>query len=64
METGEKIKIQPNQFKEEYKKSIASYFRKIKLKCSDYKIDFMPTDINDGYNDVLLNYLLKRKKLH
>jgi uncharacterized protein (DUF58 family) len=64
METGEKIKIQPNQFKEEYKKSIASYFRKIKLKCNDYKIDFIPTDINDGYNDILLKYLLKRKKLH
>ena len=63
METGEKIKLQPSQFKEEYKKSINKYFRDIELKCADYKIDFIPTDINSGYHDVLLKYLLKRQKL-
>jgi uncharacterized protein (DUF58 family) len=64
METGENIKLQPNQFKESYKKTIEAYFKKIKLKCADYKIDFMPADINSGYYDVLLKYLLKRQKLH
>ena len=64
METGEKIKLQPNQFKEEYKTAIEEYFKKISLRCTDYKIDFMPADINSGYNDVLLKYLLKRQKLH
>ena len=64
METGEKVKIQPNQFKEVYQNSIAEYFKQIKLKCSDYGIDFIPVDIKDGYNNVLLNYLLKRQKLH
>ena len=63
METGEKIKLQPSQFKEEYKKSIKKYFRDIELKCADYKIDFIPTDINTGYHDLLLKYLLKRQKL-
>lgn len=64
METGENIKLQPNQFKETYKKTIEAYFKKIQLKCADYKIDFMPADINSGYHDVLLKYLLKRQKLH
>lgn len=64
METGDSIKLQPNQFKETYKKSIEAYFKGIELKCADYKIDFMPADINNGYHDVLLNYLLKRQKLH
>lgn len=64
METGEKLKIQPSQFKEEYKKSIEKYFKEIELKCSDYNIDFIPVDIKDGYNDVLLKYLLKRQKLN
>ena len=63
METGEAIKIQPNQFKEEYKSSIEAYFKSIALKCTDYKIDFMPADIRGGYNDVLLKYLLKRQKM-
>ena len=64
METGEKIKLQPSQFKEEYKKAVDEYFKKISLRCADYQIDFMPADINAGYNDVLLKYLLKRQKLH
>lgn len=64
METGESVKLQPNQFKETYKKSIEAYFKNIELKCADYKIDFMPADINNGYHDVLLKYLLKRQKLH
>lgn len=64
METGESVKLQPNQFKETYKKSIEAYFKNIELKCADYKIDFMPADINKGYHDVLLKYLLKRQKLH
>ena len=64
METGEKIKLQPNQFKEEYKKAIGSYFRELELKCADYRIDFVPTDIKSGYHDVLLKYLLKRQKLY
>lgn len=64
METGESVKLQPNQFKETYKKSIEAYFKNIELKCADYKIDFMAADINNGYHDVLLKYLLKRQKLH
>lgn len=64
METGEKIKLQPNQFKEQYKKSINEYFTNLSVKCADYGIDFMPADINEGYEAVLLKYLLKRKKLH
>jgi uncharacterized protein (DUF58 family) len=64
METGENIKLQPNQFKEQYKEAADNYFKSIELKCADYQIDFMPADINSGYDDVLLRYLLKREKLH
>ena len=64
MESGESIKLQPNQFKEAYVGAIGEYFNSIALKCADYSIDFMPADINEGYNEVLLKYLLKRQKLH
>lgn len=64
METGEKIKLQPNQFREQYTSAIERYFHEIALKCTDYRIDFMPADINSGYYDILLAYLLKRQKLH
>lgn len=63
METGEKIRLQPSQLREEYQKSAKEHFRSIELKCTDYKIDFVTVDIADGYQDVLLKYLLKRQKL-
>ena len=64
MESGESMKLQPNQLKEAYTTAIGSYFKEIEMRCSDYAIDFMPADINEGYNHVLLQYLLKRQKLH
>jgi uncharacterized protein (DUF58 family) len=64
MESGDAIKLQPNQFQEAYTTAIRAYFDSIANKCADYSIDFMPADINEGYDEVLLKYLLKRQKLH
>lgn len=64
METGESIRLNPNQLKQDYSTAISEYFNQIAMKCADYSIDFMPADINNGYNDILLTYLLKRQRLH
>lgn len=63
MESGEHIKLQPGQYKDSYKSAIEKYFHEVAMKCADYRVDFMPADINDGYNEILLKYLLKRQKL-
>lgn len=64
METGEKMKIQPSEIKQQYITSINNYFNELKLKATNYQIDFMTADIDAGYNDILLQYLLKRQKLY
>ena len=63
METGERMKIQPAEIKEEYSKAIKKYFDELALRSLNNRIDFMPADINEGFNQVLLKYLLKRQKL-
>jgi len=63
METGDRMKLQPAQIREQYIESIGNYFNELKLRCASYQIDFMPADINEGYNQILLQYLLKRGKL-
>jgi uncharacterized protein (DUF58 family) len=63
METGERMKIQPAEIKEEYTKSIKKYFDELALRSLNNRIDFMPADINQGFDQVLLRYLLKRQKL-
>jgi len=64
METGEHLKIRPEEVKEQYRNSVQNYFEEIKLRCANHRIDFMPADIDGGYDAVLLKYLLKRQKLH
>jgi len=63
METGERMKLQPAEVKEKYVEGVQKYFNEIKLRCANYRIDFMPADINEGYNQILLKYLLKRQKM-
>lgn len=63
LENGESIRIQPNEIKEVYTERMQRYIDIIKLRCSQYKIDFVPVDIQDGFKLVLQSYLLKRTKM-
>ena len=60
IETKEEIKLNPNQVKEMYTQKIMEYTESIKLKCGQYKIDFVEADINQGFDTVLQTYLVKR----
>ncbi len=63
METGEKVKLHPNQVKSEYQKQVAAFKSELQLKCLQYKIDFVEVDINDGYKNILQTYLVKRERM-
>jgi uncharacterized protein (DUF58 family) len=60
IETKQEIKLNPNQVKEMYLKKISEYTEAIKLKCGQYKIDFVEADINQGFDHILQTYLVKR----
>lgn len=64
METGSEIKLNPADIKMQYIKSMTERFNEIKLKCMQYYIDFVPADINRGYEQVLLSFLVKRARLY
>ncbi len=57
------ISIIANEIKESYHTSMASYKKELMLKCGQYKIDFVEADINQGFDQVLMPYLLKRQKM-
>jgi uncharacterized protein (DUF58 family) len=63
MESGEMIKINPNDVKDIYRERMTAYIQEIRLRCSQYKIDFVPVDIRQGFKQVLQTYLLKRTKM-
>ncbi len=63
LETSEVVKINPNSVRYQYVKKINNYFNQIKLKCGQYKIDLIEANIEDDFREVLIPYLLKRKRL-
>lgn len=63
METGEKVKLQSNEVKSYYKEKLAEFNESLKMKCLQYKIDFVEADINTGFKPILESYLVKRKKM-
>ncbi len=63
VETGEKVKVHSNQVRTAYLEAISTFEKELKLKCAQYRIDFVEADINKGYRQVLLPYLIKREKM-
>jgi uncharacterized protein (DUF58 family) len=64
METGEELKLNPLEVREAYQNSMQKFEHDLKLKCGQYSIDLVEVDISAGFEQVLLPYLLKRKKLY
>jgi uncharacterized protein (DUF58 family) len=64
METGEQLKAFPSKVKEQYRDTIGKFLHELKLRCAQYRIDFVETDINLGFEQVLLPYLVKRSRLY
>lgn len=64
LESGREIKFSPNEIRETYKQKIAEFYKELKLRCSQFRIDFVEADINEGFREILLPYLIKRSKLY
>ena len=63
METGERIKLQPNQIKEHYINKMNEYREIIENRCHQYRIDRVWVDLEKPVDEVLHAFLVKRNKL-
>ncbi|WP_299523470.1 DUF58 domain-containing protein [uncultured Lutibacter sp.] len=62
VETGEEINLYAESVKKQYKVEVENYFNDLKMKCMQYKIDYVPVDINKGFHQILVSYLISRKR--
>ncbi len=63
IETGEQLRLQPNQVKEHYVKQLQEFKKNLQLKCMQYQIDFVEADIRMGFKPILQAWLVKRMKM-
>lgn len=64
LESGQTVKFNPWEVKNHYTSTVNSYFEDLKVRCGQYQIDLAEADINADFQQVLLSYLVKRKKLY
>lgn len=62
-ETGERVKLFPAQVKEQFLKGLEAYKQEVKIKCAQYKIDYIEANVGNDFNQVLLPFLIKRSKM-
>jgi len=64
MESGEKVEVFPDDVKQEYIRQVSGFRNELKLRCSQYRIDYVEADIQKGFFPVLQNYLVKRQRMY
>lgn len=63
LETGEILKLHPNEVKDQFAKRMDDFQKSIKLKCAQYGIELINSDISKGFDQILYPFLSKRKKM-
>ncbi len=64
LESGNILKLNPNEIRETYIKKTKALTNELVLKCGQFGIDIVEADINKGFNEVLKPYLIKRAKYY
>ncbi|TYB79069.1 DUF58 domain-containing protein [Bizionia myxarmorum] len=62
VETGEHINLYADRIKETYETAVKDYFEAIRLKCGQYRINYVEADINKDFNNILTTYMIAREK--
>ena len=62
LETGRQLKVNPAEVADKYREKMAHQTADIKQHAIRYRIDYQPIDIAQGFDQVMLPYLLKRSR--
>lgn len=64
VETGESINLYSDSIRDNYEEAVQKYFDTLKYKCLQYRISYVPVDVQKNFNKILTTYLLERQKLN
>jgi uncharacterized protein (DUF58 family) len=63
LENGDKIKLNPGDIKSHYRTEAARFHNSLKMRCNQYKIDFIEADVQSAFDIILQTYLIKRTRM-
>ena len=62
LETGEHLNLYADNVRQDYKEAVQKYFNELKVKCGQYRIKYVPVNINEDFSAILTSYLIERQK--
>lgn len=62
VETGEHVNLYAENIKDNYEAAVENYFTALKLRCGQYRIIYVPVDINEDFITILTTFLVARQK--
>lgn len=62
LETGEHLNLYADNVRQDYKEAVQKYFNELKIKCGQYRIKYIPVNINEDFSTILTSYLIERQK--
>lgn len=63
-ESGEKVKLFPQQIKEQYLSQLLNFRHQLKLRCAQYKIELIEAEVGNNFSQILVPFLAKRSKMY
>lgn len=63
LESGDRVKLNPGDVKQRYRAEADAFHRALKMRCNQFKIDFIEADVRTDVNTILQTYLIKRAKM-
>lgn len=63
LETGEKLRLNPAEIKDQFKSQLADFHAYLKMRCNQLKIDLISANASGNFFDILQAYLIKRTKM-
>ena len=62
LETQRQVRLQPADLADAYRRQMTDLFDRLRQRAMQYRIDYVPLDIAQGFHQLLLPFLLKRSK--
>lgn len=62
LENGREVRLNPTEVADTYRQQMERQFAELQHRAMQYRIDYVPVDIANGFHQVMLPFLLKRSK--
>ena len=63
LESGHQLRLQPDEVAAEYRRQMTEMFATLRQRAMQYRIDYVPVDVAQGFHQIIIPFLLKRSKV-